>query len=129
MAAAGTGVLGVYEEKNDGKQRIKFNRPYDDGYALLACHIVSVLSVKSIKTALTSDQFIKSMVIDESKQIDICGHFLDCIDEEIIKKEHIRQKNKFLKALGEYYFSELDLPRLREEIRKFAEELGINLDN
>lgn len=118
----------MYDIKNDGKERIAFNKPYDNAYAVLAWHLVSVLSVKSIKEVLTNDSFVKAMVIDEAKQLDICGKFLDCIDEDIQKKWHLRGKNKALKALGEFYFSELDLPRLKEEVKKFAEEMGINLD-
>lgn len=117
----------MYSEKNDGKERITFNKPYDDHYAVLAWHIVSVLSVKALRELLENDAPIKSMVISEAKQIDISGHFLDCIDEDIINKWRIRAKNKCLTALGEFYFSELDLDRLRSEVRKYAEEIGIVL--
>lgn len=119
----------MYDIKNDGKQRIKYNKPYDNPYAVLAWYIVSLPSLQAIKKVLTSDFYVKTLVIEEAKHLDICGHFLDCIDEEVIKKEHIRSKNKWLKALGEFYFSELDLPRLREEVRKYAGEMGLNLDD
>lgn len=118
----------MYSEKNDGKERIAFNKPYDNSYAVLSWHIVSVLSVNAIKRLLTDDSFVKDLVVDEAKQLDISGKFLDCIDEDIIKKWHLRGKNRQLKALGEFYFSELDLPRLREEVRKYASKIGINLD-
>lgn len=67
------------------------------------------------------------MVIKEAKQMDIGGAFLDCIDQEVIANDHLRQKNVYLKKLGEFYYSELDLPRLRKEIRIFAKELGIEI--
>lgn len=108
--------------------KLRFDRPYDDPYKVLAWHLVSVLSVRSLKRVLTNNLFIKSMVLNEANQLDISGPFLDCIDEEIAHKEHLRSKNKQLKSLGEYYFSELDLERLRVEVRAYAEEMGVVLD-
>ena len=108
--------------------RLIFNQPYDDPYRILACHLVSVLSVKSINTLLTSNPFIKSMVLNEAKQLDISGAFLDCIDQEIISNDKIRGKNVHLKSLGEYYYQNLDIPRLRREIRKFIDECGIIME-
>lgn len=60
--------------------------------------------------------------------MDIGGAFLDCIDQEIISNDRLRQKNARLKKLGEFYYEQLDLPRLRTQIRKFAAELHIDLD-
>lgn len=60
--------------------------------------------------------------------MDISGAFLDCIDQEIISNDRLRQKNARLKKLGEFYYSQLDLSRLRNEIRAFAAELGVSLD-
>ena len=57
------------------------------------------------------------------------GAFLDCIDQEIISNDMIRKKNIYLKKLGEFYYSELDIERLRREIRRFAKELNVNLDD
>lgn len=59
--------------------------------------------------------------------MDIGGAFLDCIDQEVIANDHIRQKNVYLKKLGEFYFSELNVARLRKEIIHFAEELDIEI--
>lgn len=60
--------------------------------------------------------------------MDISGAFLDCIDQEIISNDRVRNKNVYLKKLGEFYYSELDLERLRKEIRKFASEVGVEVD-
>lgn len=109
--------------------RITFNRPYDDPYAILAAHLTAVLSIKSLKKCLCNNAFVKSMVASEMKMLDIKGPFLDCIDQELISNDKLRKKNAMLNQLGEYYFSELDMPRLRAEIRKFTQEVGINLDD
>lgn len=111
----------------DGK-RIVFNRAYDDPYRVLATHLVSVYSPRTLQRILSSSSFVKAVVIKEARQLDIGGIFLDCIDQEIIDNDKLRQKNARLKVLGEFYYSQLDLPRLRSEIRKFADELGVKLD-
>ena len=111
----------------DGK-RIVFNRAYDDPYRVLATHLVSLYSPRTLQRILSSSSFVKAVVVKEARQLDIGGIFLDCIDQEIIDNDKLRQKNARLKTLGEFYYSQLDLPRLRSEIRKFADELGVGLD-
>ena len=101
---------------------------YDNPYRILAAHIVTAFSVPNIKRALTSSSYIRSLIIYEAKTMDVSGPFMDCIDQEIISNDRIRKKNLCMRQLGEFYFSELDLDRLRKEIRRFAEELGVNLD-
>lgn len=111
----------------DGK-RIVFNRAYDDPYRVLAAHLVSLYTPRTLQRVLTNSSFVKAVVVKEARQLDIGGIFLDCIDQEIIDNDKLRQKNARLKTLGEFYYSQLDLPRLRSEIRKFADELGVRLD-
>ena len=110
----------------DGK-RIVFNRAYDDPYRVLAAHLVSVYPPKTLARILTNSSFVKSIIVKEAKQMDISGAFLDCIDQEVISNDHLRQKNAYLKKLGEFYFSELNVLRLRIEIKRFAEELNVKL--
>lgn len=109
-------------------KRIVFNRAYDDPYRVLATHLVSVCSPQTLKRILTNSSFVKAIVVKEARQMDIGGAFLDCIDQEIISNDRLRQKNARLKKLGEFYYEQLDLPRLRTQIRKFAAELHIDLD-
>lgn len=108
----------------------QINKPqeYDNPYRVLAAHIVSVFSVPNIKRTLTSSSYIKSLIIHEAKTMDVAGAFMDCIDQEIISNDRIRRKNVCMKQLGEFYFSELDIERLRKEIRRFADECGVILD-
>ena len=76
---------------------------------------------------MTNSSFVKSIIIKEAKQMDIGGAFLDCIDQEIISNDRLRQKNVYLKKLGEFYYSELNLFRLRKEIKRFALELNVKI--
>lgn len=76
---------------------------------------------------MSSSSYIKSIILQEAKQMDISGAFLDCIDQEVLANDHLRRKNAYLKKLGEFYYSELNVLRLRLEIKRFAEELNIKL--
>ena len=78
---------------------------------------------------LNNGFFIKGLIVYEAKNMDVSGAFLDCIDQEVISNDMIRKKNIYLKKLGEFYYSELDIERLRREIRRFAKELNVNLDD
>ena len=89
---------------------------------------MSLYSPRTLQRILSNSSFVKAVIINEARQLDIAGIFLDCIDQEIIDNDKLRQKNARLKILGEFYYSQLDLPRLRSEIRKFADELGVKLD-
>lgn len=109
------------------EKRIVFNRAYDDPYRVLAAHLVSNYSPISLQRVMTNSSFVKSIIVREAKYMDVGGAFLDCIDQEIISNDRLRKKNTYLKQLGEFYYSELDLPRLRAEIRRFADELGVEL--
>lgn len=108
--------------------QIKKHQEYDDPYRLLAAYIMSYFSVVAIKRVLTSTSFVKSIIVNEAKTIDVSGPFLDCIDQEVIANDKIRGKNACLKELADFYFSILDIERLRAEIRRFAVELGVKLD-
>lgn len=115
--------MGFIDEK-----RIILNRTYDDPYRVLAAHLVAYWPPSTVRRVLTNNSFVKSIINNEARLMDISGAFLDCIDQEIISNDHLRQKNAYLKKLGEYYYSELDLPRLRSQIRRFADELGVKID-
>lgn len=115
--------MGRIDEK-----RIILNRTYDDPYRVLAAHLVAYWPPSTVRRVLTNNSFVKSIINNEARLMDISGAFLDCIDQEVIANDHLRQKNAYLKKLGEFYYSELDLPRLRTEIRRFADELGVKVD-
>lgn len=107
----------------------KFQKAYDNPYRVLAAHIVANYPPTLVQRVLSDSSFIKSLIAREARQLDMSGAFLDCIDQEIISQGKLRRKNAYLKKLGEFYYSELDVSRLRKEVRTFAEELGVQLQN
>ena len=100
-----------------------YRKKYDDPYRIMAASIVATESPRSVERILNSNSYIKSLVLKEAKMLDINGIFLDCIDQEIIANDSLRTKNAQLKRLGEFYFENLDIPRLRKEIENFISEL------
>lgn len=115
MALAATAVHGEF--------KVEFKKKYDDPYRIMAAGIVATESPRSVERILNSNSYIKSLVLKEAKMLDITGIFLDCIDQEIISNDSLRAKNAQLKRLGEFYFDNLDIPRLRKEIEIFISEL------
>ena len=86
------------------------------------------ITARSIEGDISGAPYVDLKGKFGSAEMDVSGAFLDCIDQEIMTNDHLRKKNVYLKKLGEFYYSELDLQRLRKEIRAFAEELDIPLD-
>lgn len=109
--------------------KLVFDKPYDDPYRVLACHLAGTLSVHSLNRLMHDNSFVKSLLMGEMKHLDISGPFLDCLDQEVITNDKVREKNKHLRDLGEFYFKYMDIPRLRIEVRRFVQdECGVELE-
>lgn len=104
------------------------NREYDDPYLVLAMTLFGRMSHSQLRKLLTDDSQILNMVVKEVKEQDYRGCFLDCIIEDILEHGERVQYMGQLAKLGEYYFQNLDLPRLRVQLIKFADELGTPLE-
>jgi hypothetical protein len=111
-----------------GEFKVEYKKTYDDPYRVLATYLVSVCTPRALSRVMNETAFIKALVLKEARQLEMSGCFLDCIDQEIISNGLLRKKNYHMKKLGEFYFSELDVPRLRREITKFADELNIIIE-
>ena len=92
---------------------------YDDPYKLLAHYIVGFYRASDVVRILTDNSYIKNCVLKEVRQMDLGGHFIDCIIENILE----------LDKLSEYYYSKLDKERLRKEVRSLLDTIGIELDD
>lgn len=100
---------------------------YDDPYKILAHYIVGFYRPADVVRVLSDDGFVATLVQKETRESDIGGHFLDCIIEEIFCGKKRMEYMHQLDALSRYYYSELDLSRLRKEIRLILSEAGIEL--
>lgn len=116
-------------EKILGEKRVSFNKKYDDPYRLLAAHILGYYDLDSVYAIYTNKECVKHLILAEARRLDIAGPFLDCIDQCVIAGDCKRSKNKALNELGEFYYQNLDLARLRKSLVLVANELGIDLAN
>lgn len=111
-----------------GEFDMEYKKAYDNPYRVLATQLVGNYPPRCIYRILNETAFVKSLVLAETRQLDMGGFFLDCIDQELTSTGNLRKKNQQMKMLGEFYFSQLDIARLREEIRKFADEMQIEIE-
>lgn len=101
---------------------------YDDPYRMLAMGLISIYNKPTLRRILSDDRFVRKMVADETYEQDARGLYLDCIIEGIISdKRRVEYKHQ-LAYLANYYFDNLDLERLRRNIREFLDDCGISLD-
>ena len=108
---------------------MKYRFEYDDPYKLLAHHIVAFHRPADVLRILTDNSYIRSLITKEVRQQDMCGHFVDCIIENILEEKERMEYMHALDQLGNYYYTKLDRERLRNEIRIMLEEAGILLED
>ena len=102
---------------------------YDDPYKLLAHYIVGFYRASDVVRILTDNSYIKNCVLKEVRQMDLGGHFIDCIIENILEDKDRMEYMHQLDKLSEYYYSKLDKERLRKEVRSLLDAIGIELDD
>lgn len=102
---------------------------YDDPYKLLAHHIVGFYRASDVIRVLTDNSYLKNCIIKEVRQMDMCGHFIDCIIENILEDKSRMEYMHQLDKLSSYYYSKLDKERLRKEIRSLLDTMGIEWED
>ena len=100
---------------------------YDDPYKLLAYYVVGTYRPSDVIRILTDNSYIKNCVLKETRLQDIGGNFIDCIIENILDDKSRMEYMHQLDSLGLYYYSKLDKPRLRDEIKKILGDAGIEI--
>ena len=100
---------------------------FDDPYKILAHHIVSTYRPSDVLRCLTDNAYLKTLVIKEVRLQDFCGHFLDCIIENILDDKERMDYMRKLDELASYYYSKLDRGRLRDQILSVLNSAGIEI--
>lgn len=100
---------------------------YDNPYTILAHHIVSSYRPADVLRCLTDNSYLKTLIIKEVRLQDFCGHFLDCIIENILDDKDRMEYMRKLDELAVYYYSKLDKGRLRDEILAVLNKAGIEV--
>lgn len=106
----------------------EYKNNYDNPYRMLAAGIVSHSNVAIIKRVLTDKDYVRQLVQEEVREnIDIPGMFADCITTQLISDRQKVLYKSALNQLGLFFFEQLDVDRLRQELRRFCAEFGIEL--
>lgn len=99
----------------------------DDPYKILAHYIVGFYRPADVLRILTDNAYLKNQVLKETRDMDLGGHFIDCIIENILGGKKRMEYMHELDRLGEYYYSYLDKGRLRDEILAVLNDANISL--
>lgn len=102
--------------------------PYDDPYKCLAADMVARLTTMEVIRCLSDDEFVFRMLAKEMRSQDLGGPFIDCVIDEILRHKRRMELMRVLDGVSIYFFENLDLERLRQELRDFCAELGIFLE-
>lgn len=100
---------------------------YDNPYRILAHHIVGAYRASDVIRCLTDNSFLKTLVIKEVRDMDLAGHFVDCIIENILDDKDRMEYMEKLDELAIYYYSKLDKGRLRDEILNVLNNAGVEI--
>ena len=107
----------------------KYSHNYDNPYRMLATTITISCTPTEVKRIMSDNSYIKQLIQSEVRDgIDIAGKFCDCITTELISDRNKVIYRTALNELGTFFFKQLDIPRLRAEIRKFHEEMGLTIE-
>lgn len=100
---------------------------YDDPYMILAHHIVGTYRPADVLRALTDNSYLKTLIVKEVRGQDFCGHFVDCIIENILEEKDRMDYMHQLDNLAYYYYSRLDKGRLRDGILAVLNNAGVEI--
>lgn len=96
----------------------------DDPYKILALNLVATLSDGELYRIMHETKAIRRRITREVNDADFYGDFLDCIMTELVKSNKARMVNKYLVDAANFFYSHLDVPRLRREIIGYCIKLN-----
>lgn len=116
------------EDKPEGSPSSspEYKHEYDDSYKLLAYHLITTNDIATVNRMLRDGKFVKRSIVREVRGQDFNGPFIDCLFVAISEEDARMQLMRQLDALGSFLYQKLDLARLRRELYKACEELGLS---
>lgn len=102
---------------------------YDDPYRILAHYIVGYYRPADVLRVLNENSYIRTLIQKEVREMDLRGSYIDCIIEELLSNKKRMDYMYNLDKLSYYYYKNLDIERLRKEIRAILDKAGIDLSD
>lgn len=96
----------------------------DDPYKIVANYLAVTLSPSSLNSVLTDKEYVLVMIKRELKDLDYSGIFLDCIIGDFKKRGRRLQWSRARAEMAKFLLDELDLPRLRREVKYYGALYG-----
>lgn len=104
---------------------IEYRYVYDDPYVLMAHSVLSFYDTADIKRMLIDDDFVRRLVLKETRLQDFAGVFVDGIVQSILDDKRRMEFMHELDKLAAYFWANLDIDRLRSEIIKYGVKYNI----
>ena len=100
----------------------------DDPYKMLALTLVADCSDAELANILHSAKAVKRYITREVYNADFYGPFLDCIMVGVVKANERRKIGSTMTDTVNFFYNRLDMPRLRQEIRQYCEQLNRDIE-
>lgn len=100
----------------------------DDPYKILACNIVATYSDTRIHQVLHQARAVRRWIYQEVCASDFYGLYLDCVFTDLTSQGKERSVNRTLRGTADFIYHQLDLERLRAEVRNYCKFYGKNID-
>lgn len=101
---------------------------YDDQYIMLAYSLLATTPLSEISRIMSDDEYVYKLVMKETRGQDFRGPFLDCIIQSILDDKRRMEMMHELDRLADYFYSNLDVRRLRNTLKVVLSRYGITFD-
>lgn len=115
-------VREVPEEKNAPKG---YKEKFDDPYKVLSYSLVVNYPPVTVKRLMKDTKFLRREIIREVRGQDFRGYFTDCLFVSICEEKKRMDLMRQMDVLARFLYQNLDLNRMRAEIRSAYESLGL----
>ena len=103
-----------------------YKEKFDDEYKILAYSIVVNYPPPIVRRLVRDRKFLRREITREIRGQDFRGHFTDCLFVSICENKKRMDLMRQLDALAKFMYQNLDVPRMREEIRNAYKTLGLD---
>ena len=112
-------------EQENENDKIVHKEKFDDEYKILAYSIIVNYPPVTVKRLMKDTKFLRREIIREVRGQDFRGYFVDCLFVSICENKNRMKLMRQLDQLGRFFYNNLDLDRMRKEIRNAYESLGL----